>query len=140
MCYAIYPLVTTCPDHLSREHFSISGTNHSLAHDGQNLTLKLVSQKFVLKKLVNRQSIVLRASTAKFMNMFSRQMCRKRFSHNHIDFPGPIPPLEGSTYVFLTIDLTNMWLSALSTTDSLRPDCATALVRHWKNDVSYLHK
>ncbi|KAK3798401.1 hypothetical protein RRG08_041701 [Elysia crispata] len=70
--------------------------------------------------------------------MFSRQMSRKRFSHNHIDFPGPIPPLEGSTYVFITIDLTNTWLSALSTTDSRTPDCATTLVRQWKNALRHL--
>ena len=91
-------------------------------------------------KLVNGQRTVLRASTAKFINMFSRQMSRKRFSHNHIDCAGPIPNPKSSTFVFITIDLTNMWLSALSTTDSLTPDCATALVRHWKNGTSYLHK
>ena len=60
-------------------------------------------------------------------------MPTRRFDHIHVDLVGPLPPSNGSRYLFTVIDRFTRWPAAYPLQDMETSSCARAL-RQWISD------
>jgi hypothetical protein len=55
----------------------------------------------------------------------------RRFGSLHVDLVGPLPPSEGSRYLFTVIDRFSRWPEAIPLENATAESCARALIRGW---------
>jgi hypothetical protein len=113
---------------------------HGLSHAGPNPTLRAVSDRFVWNSM--RADVrkwckecpkcqVSKVGRHTHTPLIQRSPPDRRFGSLHVDLVGPLPPSEGSKYLFTVIDRFSRWPEALPLEDATAESCARALIRGW---------
>ena len=113
---------------------------HDLAHTGARHTTKIVSDRFVWKRMKSDvrdfcwQCLRCQASkvtTHIKASLQKRQEPDRRFASLHVDLVGPLPLSNGFSYLFTIIDRFSRWPEAIPLADATAKSCAIALLHTW---------
>lgn len=113
---------------------------HGMAHPGMRATRRLVSERFVWRRLASecnswtrscldcQRSKVQRHAKAQVQFI---PVPGRRFSHVHIDIVGPLPQSRGYTHLLTIIDRSTRWPEAVPLTSTASTDCADVFFSAW---------
>ena len=123
-------------------HKRVCDLIHDLSHPSGHSTAKLLKQKFMwhgissdakcwawARACIPCQSGKVTRHTELGIDDFHPPS--RRFGHIHVDIVGPLPPSEGSQYLFTTIDRSTCWFEAVLISEASSSTCASALLSGW---------
>ena len=110
---------------------------HNLSHPGVRATRKLLSERFVFKRMAGRVNAWARAchrcQQAKVTKHQRTPLSRPptptdRFAALHVDIVGPLPEFGGMKYIFTIVDRYTRYPEGIPMKDATSTSCAKALL------------
>ena len=113
---------------------------HGLSHPGIKGSQRLISDRFVwpcmkveirdwCKTCTNCQTSKIQRHVSAPLQHF--QPPNRRFMHVHVDIVGPLPSIEGYSYLFTIIDRFTRWPEVIPIPNILAKTCASAFLLNW---------
>jgi cleavage and polyadenylation specificity factor subunit 1 len=114
---------------------------HSIAHPGIRATKRLVSSRFVWRRMGAdiaefckgcQQCARSKVTSAVHAQVQPIEMPAKRFSHVHVDLVGPLPAASGGfSHLFTIVDRSTRWAEAVPISGTSTEECAAAFFSGW---------